>query len=178
MAFENSIIKQVNERLDEKLARRLDRYINVAAIIIGVIVAIGGYVVRLVLDLQVKTQVREQFAQETAQFVQEAVFLPRTTTLEIQLGQMNSAEGVAPDKLERAINEFESLYSAFVTPGLTDIIQEDVNPVETSSEAITLQVAQVRERQLTNSFDFLGIRLIKFDPQPDRCQFDHGQVIS
>ena len=24
----------------------------------------------------------------------------------------------------------------------------------------------------------LGIRLIKFDPQPDRCQFDHGQVIS
>ena len=74
MAFENSIIKQVNERLDEKLARRLDRYINVAAIIIGVIVAIGGYVVRLVLDLQVKTQVktqvREQFAQETAQFVQ------------------------------------------------------------------------------------------------------------
>ena len=25
---------------------------------------------------------------------------------------------------------------------------------------------------------FLGSRLIKFDPQPDRCQFDHGQVIS
>ena len=104
--------------------------------------------------------------------------IAKLLNLEIQLGQMNSAEGVAPDKLERAINEFESLYSAFVTPGLTDIIQEDVNPVETSSEAITLQVAQVRERQLTNSFDFLGIRLIKFDPQPDRCQFDHGQVIS
>ena len=155
MAFENSIIKQVNERLDEKLAHRHNIYIGIATVIITAIIAISGYVVRLVLDHRVKTQVREQFAQETAKFVQEAEFLPRTTTLEIQLGQMNSAEAVDGNEFKRAIDEFESLYSAFVTPGLTDIIQKDVNPAETSSEAITLQVAQVRERQLTNSFDFL-----------------------
>ena len=158
-AFENSIVQRVNERLDEKLARRWTMYISVAAIIIAVIMAVGGYVGNLVLNLQVNIQVQKQVQKEieraTAQIVQEAEFLPRAATLEIQLRQMAAAVSVDGDKLQRAIDEFGDLHSRFVTPGLSGSGQNGVDPKATSPEASALQIARTREGQLADSFDFL-----------------------
>ena len=152
-AFENSIVQGVNERLDEQFARRRNIYISAATIIIAVITAVGGYVGNLVIELQVNIQVQKQVQKEieraTAQIVQEAEFLLRAATLEIQLREMDDADSVDRDELKGAIDEFDDLYSRFVKPGLSDKGQNGVDPLE------VLRIARTREGQLADSFDFL-----------------------
>lgn len=154
-AFGNSIVQRVNERLDEQSARRRNIYISAATIIIAVITAVGGYVGNLVIELQVNIQIREQLERATAQIVQEAEFLPRAATLEIQLSRMDAADRVDGVELQRAIDEFNDLHSLFVTPGLSGSDQNDVDPKATSPEASALRIGRTREGQLANSFDFL-----------------------
>ena len=152
-AFENSIVQGVNDRLDEQSARRWNGYYRGTAMMITLIAAVGGYVGNLVLNLQVNTQVREQVQEQieraTAQIVQEAEFLLRVATLEIQLSRMDDADRVDPDKLRNAIDEFDDLYSRFVKPGLSDKGQNGVDSLE------VLRIGRTREGQLADSFDFL-----------------------
>ena len=175
----------VHHQLAEKLARSRMLMLGASAIVVTAIVAIGGYVGNLVLDIQVQqmseqvqtqvseqvqTQVSEQVQQMSEQvqqvseqleiksgpIIQNAEFLPRTTILEIQLQQMDEKGSVNPEKLERAIDEFESLYSDFVAPGAAS---DD----ESGDGTIDRKTAQNRERQLANSFGLLAQILLKLD---------------
>ena len=175
----------VHHQLEEKLARSRMLMLGASAIVVTAIVAIGGYVGNLVLDIQVQqmseqvqtqvseqvqTQVSEQVQQMSEQvqqvseqleiksgpIIQNAEFLPRTTILEIQLQQMDEKGSVNPEKLERAIDEFESLYSDFVAP---DAASDD----ESGDGTIDRKTAQNRERQLANSFGLLAQILLKLD---------------
>lgn len=152
-AFENSIVQRVNDRLDEQSARRRNIYTGAAAIIITLFTAVGGYVGNLVIELQVNIQVQKQVQKEieraTAQIVQEAEFLLRAATLEIQLREMDDADSVDRDELKGAIDEFDDLYLRFVKPGLSDKGQNGVDSLE------VLRIARTRQGQLADSFDFL-----------------------
>ncbi len=129
----NTQVREQLERERAQLVQNLDSQVNTR------------------VSEQVNTQVREQLERERAQLVQNAEFLPRATILEIQLQQMDKQDRVNPEKLESALDEFESLYSEFVDPGAAS----DDESEDGTTRTINLKAAEKRERQLANSFDFL-----------------------